>query len=95
MDIFRLDDLLFVIGAQHITNMTVTLTNSLQGRIQTLESTYRSTWGSSWGRTLITGTKNNEGDVDMTGMMGPQGHRLWETAAPQYGIPSQKEGEPL
>ena len=37
------------------------------------------------------GDKDNEGHVDMTAMMGPQGHRLRETAAPQYG---QKEGEP-
>ena len=39
--------------------------------------------------------EGNEGDVNITAMMGPQAHRLREIAAPWYGISSQKEGEPL
>ena len=39
--------------------------------------------------------EDSEGDLNMTGMMGPEGHWLRETTSPQYGIPSQKEGEPL
>ena len=48
--------------------------------------------GLQLGEDTENGDEDNEGDVDMMGMMGPQGHRLRETAAPQYGIPSQKEG---
>ena len=51
--------------------------------------------GLQLGEDTENGDEDNEGDVDMMGTMGPQGHRLRETAAPQYGIPSQKEGEPL
>ena len=34
-------------------------------------------------------------DVDLAPTLGVQGHRLRETAEPQFPIPSQKEGEPL
>ena len=47
------------------------------------------------GKDTENGDEDNEGDVDMTAMMGPQGHRLRERAAPQCGILSQKEGESL
>ena len=34
-------------------------------------------------------------DVDLAPTLGVQGHRLRETAEPQFPIPSQREGEPL
>ena len=51
--------------------------------------------GLQLGEDSENGDEDNKGDVDMTAMMGPQGHRLREIATPQCGIPSQKQGEPL